>query len=128
MKKRIIPALIILLISTLGWFIGSGFVERSDVYLKDYAVSPDGNEMTLNVGIAGSMGYTRGFKENLSAEKPYYMKFYSTFGGFNSSIGAKDKFVLKLYPTTTEIFFYHGEQGYDLVLQKDQTRGQWVRP
>lgn len=128
MKQRIILALIILLISSLAWFIGSGFVERSDVYLTDYAVSTDGNEMTLHVGMAGSMGYTRGFKKNLSAEKPYYMKFYSPFGGFNSSMGGKDEFVLKLYPTTTKIFFYHGEQGYDLVLQKDQTTGEWVRP
>ena len=30
--------------------------------------------------------------------EPHYLKFYSAWGGFNSSIGAKQEFVLELAP------------------------------
>lgn len=55
------------------------------------------------------------------------MKFYSAWGGFNSSIGAKSEFVLELSPEDTEIYVYHGEGGYDLALKKDATSGKWER-
>ena len=55
------------------------------------------------------------------------MKFYSAWGGFNSSIGAKQEFVLELTPEDTEIYVYHGDGGYELALKKDVTSGEWER-
>ena len=53
------------------------------------------------------------------------MHFYSTFGGLNSSLGAKNEFVLELDENDTEIFFYRGKGGYDLVLEKNRQTGIW---
>ena len=52
----------------------------------------------------------------------------STFGDFNSSFGTVRSFVLELAPTDTEIYFNRPGDGYELVLQKDEITGQWVRP
>ena len=52
--------------------------------------------------------------------------FYSAFGGFNSSFGAKSEFELELDKDNTEIYIYRGD-GYVLVLQKDEETGEWAR-
>ncbi|MBQ3095002.1 MAG: zf-HC2 domain-containing protein [Clostridia bacterium] len=109
-------------------FIGTGFLKRNDVFLVDYSVSEDGTEITLHTGIASSMGYTRGFKDNGGGEKPHYLTFYATFGGLNSTFGAKREFELELDKTDTEIWFNRADGGYELVLQKNETTGEWVRP
>ena len=59
--------------------------------------------------------------------KPHYLRFYSAWGGFNSSIGAKQEFVLELAPEDTEIYVYHGDGGYELALKKDVISGEWDR-
>lgn len=109
-------------------FIGTGFLKRTDVVLVDYSVSEEGTEITLHTTISSSMGYTRGFKDRGGGVKPHYLTFYSTFGGLNSSFGAKHEFVLKLDKTDTEIWFNRVDGGYELVLQKNADTGEWERP
>ena len=117
---------IIVLLST--YFIGSGFMIRTDVALLDYSVSETGTEIILHTAVMSSMGYTRGFDDNGGGVKPHYLTFYSTFGGFNSSLGAKYEFELKVDEHDTEIWFNRADGGYELVLQKDSNTGEWVRP
>lgn len=105
MKKKSIVIIAITAIVVLGLSLlaGSGFRKRPDVVLTDYSVSEDGTKLTFNVGVASSMGYTRGFEDNGGGVKPHYLTFYSTFGGLNSSFGAKSEFELDLAETDTEI-------------------------
>lgn len=108
-------------------FVGSGFNPREDVYLKDYSVSGDGTEITLEVGVSSSMGYVRDYREELGGFNSY-LTFYTPFGGFNSAIGAKDTFCLEIDPVNCdEVYFYRGGGGYALVLQKDPGSGMWER-
>lgn len=125
MKKTIIIALVVALALGASYVIGTGFIQNSSVVLEDYTVSEDGNEIILNVSLASSMGYIRDCEDKGGGVKPHYLHFYSTFGGLNSSLGAKNEFVLELDENDTEIFFYRGKGGYDLVLEKNRQTGIW---
>lgn len=127
MKKRIIIIISIVILLIAAWIAGSGFMQRKDVYLTEYAVSENGEEIYLQTGIAGSMGYTRGFTDKGGGVKPHYLTFYSAFGGFNSSLGAKNEFTLKVEPDDTEIYFNRPD-GYVLVLYKNEISGEWEQP
>lgn len=124
MKKRLTVILAIVLF-ILFLLAGTGFMTRTDIALLDYDLSEDGTVLTFQAGVASSMGYTRGFRDSGGGVKPHYLTFYSTFGGLNSSFGAKNEFVLELAEGDTEIYF-NRPGGYELVLQKDET-GQWAR-
>ena len=58
----------------------------------------------------------------------YYLKLYSTFGGLNSSFGAKSSFVLEIAPDDTEIYFCQGNGRYKLILKKNEHTGKWKLP
>lgn len=73
------------------------------MYLADYSVNQDGENIPFQVGVAGSMGYTRGFKDNGGRVRPHYLTFYSTFGGFNSTICVDYEYDLKLNPEDKEV-------------------------
>ena len=128
-KKQLIFIIIIASVILFGtYLIGTGFVKRSDVSLFDYKVSEDGTELTMEVHAMSSAGYIRGFKE-FNHRNPNILVFYSTFGGFNSTLGAKDTFTLKLSPDMTELYFYKANNNsVDLVLRKEEKTGQWKRP
>lgn len=127
MKKSILVIGIILLLG-LAVFIGLGFVPRTDVFLADYQASQDGTQIEMQVGVASSMGYTRSYRSKQGGFNEY-VTFYPAFGGFNSKIGAKSTFTLEIDSLNCdEIYFYHGDGGYQLVLQKDSATGQWQRP
>lgn len=128
-KKQLIFIIIITLVILFGaYLIGTGFVKRSDVSLFDYKVSEDGTELTMEVHAMSSAGYIRGFKE-FNHRNPNILVFYSTFGGFNSTLGSKDTFTLKLSPDMTELYFYKANNNsVDLVLRKEEKTGQWKRP
>ena len=128
MKRKLIVLVAILVFIFGGYWIGTGFMQRTDVALVDYSVSEDGTEITLYAGVSGSMGYIRGFKDNGSGVKPHYLTFYSTFGGLNSAYGSENEFVLQLSPDDTEIYFNRPGKGYELVLIKDENNDQWHRP
>ena len=128
LKKKIIAAIAVFLVLASFYLAGTGFRKRTDVFLADFSISEDETEMTFTAGIASSMGYIRGFKDNGGGLKPHYLTFYSTFGGSNSSFGAKQDFKLELDPDDTEIYFARPDQGYELVLVKDGETGEWRRP
>ena len=83
--------------------------------------------MTFRVSSAESIGYIRGFKDKGGGVKHHYLTFYYTFGGINSSCGAKNTFTLELSPEDTEIYFNRPGGGYELVLVKDEETGEWHR-
>lgn len=114
MKKKSIIILVFVILVAVAWIIGSGFIKRKDVYLVDYSLSEDGSEITLQVGVAGSMGYVRDFLNDTNETEIMEMQFYSAFGGFNSSIGAKNEFVILLNSECREIYFYHND-GFDCI-------------
>ncbi len=124
-KKSIVIVLIIIIVLIASFLVSTGFNERTDVALMDFSVSEDGTEIILNVSVMSSMGHIRGFKDNGGGVKPHYLTFYSTFGGFNSSFGSKNRFKLELAPDITEIYFNRPNKGFELVLVKDEATGQW---
>lgn len=133
MKKKSIviitvSVIAILILSIVSFLIGTGFDERTDVILANYSVSEDGTKLTFTVAIPTSMGYVRGFEDKGGGVKPHYLTFYSTFGGLNSSFGAKHEFELDLAETDTEIYFNRPDGGYELVLQKNVDTGEWEWP
>lgn len=130
MKKRkfwrVVGILVIAIIGVMMiWMIGCGFLKRSDVALGEYSVSEDGKELTFTAGVISSMGYTRGFKDEGGGVKPHYLTFYNTFGGLNSSFGAKREFVLELDENDSEIWFRCNDGGFELVLKKNEASGEW---
>lgn len=128
MKKKAVIVIFAMLCVAVAWIIGSGFTVNTSVYITDdFVVSDDGNEMTFTVGIRSSMGYVRGYKDEGGGVKPHYLKFYSAWGGLNSSVGAKNQYALELSPEDTEIYIYRGNGGYALALQKDSVSGEWYR-
>ena len=127
MKKRIAVILTLVIIIILIILIATGFKKRSDVVLTDYSVSEDGTKLTLKVAVSSSMGYTRSLKIKQGGDNKY-ITFYSTFGGFNSKLGAKDTFDIEVDSMCSEIYFYKGDGGYNLVLEKDKTTNKWKQP
>ena len=133
MKKKSIVVLAvsviaILMLAIVLFLIGTGFAERTDVALVNYSVSADGTKLTFTAAIPASIGYIRGFEDKGGGVKPHYLTFYSTFGGLNSSFGAKHEFELELAETDTEIYFNRPDGGYELVLQKNVDTGEWEWP
>lgn len=126
-KILLISVIAVIVILTASFFVGTGFIERTDVILTDYSVSEDGTQITLNASVSSSMGYIRGFKNNGGGVKSHYLTFYSTFGGLNSKLGAKNEFVLEVNEDDSEIYFNRAGGGYELVLQKNTETGEWEK-
>ena len=128
MKKKVGIIILVVLCIIMFQIIVSGFSIQTSAYIADdFVVSEDGSEITFKVGVGSSMGYVRCYKDAGGGVKPHYLKFYSAWGGFNSSIGAKNEYSLKLEPEDTEIYVYHGDGGYELTLKKDVESGEWYR-
>ncbi len=125
MKKKIRVIAILSLIIVIGLLFLSTGGKMAGIMLTDYSISKDGNVMTLEVGVASSIGYIRRFKSRQDGNKEY-ITFYSTYG-FNSSIGAKDEFQVELHPSCDEIYFYRGNGEYKLRLQKNSETNEWER-
>ena len=130
MKKyltKVILIIAIIVVAVASFLIGTGFIKRTDVVLYDYIVAEDESEIILDVQVSSSMGHIRGFKDNGGGIKPHYLTFYSTFGGLNSSLGAKNSFILEMDDDDTEIYFSRPNGGYELVLIKNVDNGKWER-
>ena len=122
-KKTLIISIIVVTLIVIGFFIASGGA-RTDVFLKDFELSQDGETMTLKVGVSSSAGYVRKMKRT-SGSMNYYFTFYSTFG-INSRLGAKDTFTIDIDNNVDEIYFYTGGKGYKKVLELNDD-GEWVK-
>lgn len=126
MKNKKLPVIIAVIgVLMVSFVIGTGFTKRTDVILTDYSVSEDGTKIILKTSVASSAGYIRGFKNDGGGVKPHYLTFYTTFGGPNSTFGAKNEFVLEVDEDDSEIYFNRTDGGYELVLQKDAQTGVW---
>ena len=128
MKKKIFLIIAVIVVLMLLMFICTGFRKRTDVVLFDYSVSEDGGTISLEIQVASSMGYIRGFKDKGGGVKPHYLTFYSNFGGLNSSFGSINEIELELSRDNTEIYFNRPGGVYELVLQKDIATDEWIRP
>ena len=126
MRKKICLVMLSMLGLIFAWMIISGYSYQTSAYITDqFVVAEDGKELKFTIAVGSPMGYVRGFKDEGGGVKPHYLKFYSAWGGLNSSIGAKSEYVLKLDPNDTEIYVYHGDSGYSLALKKDIESGEW---
>lgn len=126
MRKKICLVMLSMLGLIFAWMIISGYSYQTSAYITDqFVVSEDGKELKFTIAVGSPEGYVRGFKDEGGGVKPHYLKFYSAWGGLNSSIGAKSEYVLKLDPNDTEIYVYHGDSGYSLALKKDIESGEW---
>ena len=126
MRKKICLVMLSMLGLIFAWMIISGYSYQTSAYITDqFVVSEDGKELKFTIAVGSPMGYVRGFKDEGGGVKPHYLKFYSAWGGLNSSIGAKSEYVLKLDPNDTEIYVYHGDSGYSLALKKNIESGEW---
>ena len=119
--------LAILIIIAVGMlFVSSGFEKRTDVYLMDFSVSEDDSVITIKILLSGSMGYIRDIKTE-RVNDAIHCSFYSTFGGLNSGIGAKNRFEIQLDDYSVKIYFDRGNGAEDLVLEKDAATNVWIQ-
>lgn len=126
MKKPLTIIVIIILLILGAYYIGLGFLPRTDVVVADFEVSEQEDEMTIYTYILSSAGYSRTVKNVSDDPEKMMLKFYSAFGGVNGSIGAKSEFDLPLAPECKEIYVLQND-AYHLVLEKNQTTGEWER-
>ena len=121
--------LTVLIVIALVIVIASGFDTRGDVILDDFREAEDGGAVTVEVAVASSAGYVRS-ASGTHTDDGLYVKFYSAFGGYNGSLGARDSFELTTPDDCREIYFYRdGNNGgeYDLVLRRADASSDWER-
>ena len=126
MKKKVTIGIIVAVVLCGGYFIGSGFLKNGSVYVKEYSVSADGREITLDIDTAASVGYIRKMAVSQQMGGKLYIDCYAAFGGINGRIGAKNSFTLPLDEDTTMIGIYRNKNAYQEVLHKDED-GIWRR-
>ena len=126
MKKVMIISAIVIIAIIGTYFIGSGFLKESEAYISDYTVSADGSEITIDVGVASSIGYVRKVSVHQQEGGKLYLDCYSAFGGINGSWGAKSTYTISLDENTTTIALYRNNNCYEVVLEKDSD-GVWQR-
>lgn len=126
MKKPLTIIAIIILLILGAYYIGLGFLPRTDVVVADFEVSEQEDEMTIYTYILSSAGYSRTVKNVSDDPEKMMLKFYYAFGGVNGSIGAKSEFDLPLSPECKEIYVLLYDD-YRLTLAKNPTTGEWER-
>ncbi len=122
MKKKILIIAILLVVITIAVFILGKGGKRTDVFLDRFCVAEDGKMLKINVGISSSMGYIKDLEVKQEGDSQY-ITFYSTIG-VNNKLGAKDEFEIELNSSCQKIYFYSGDNDFQLVLQKN-SQGQW---
>ncbi len=127
MKKfTLLSAALTLVLIAAGLFLSSGFEKRTDVHLQDFSLSKDGSVITIKTALSGSMGFIRNMKtETIGRE--LHCSFYSAFGGLNSSIGAKNRFEIKLTDSIEKVHFDRGDRSDALVLKRDASTNKWTQ-
>lgn len=126
MKKAVAVILAAVIVLAGVYFVGSGFLKATDVFIEDFAVSEDGAIMTLTLGVAGSAGSVRKAAIHQQQGGKMYLDCYYAFGGFNGSIGAKKEYEVPLDADTEIIALFRNENCYEEALKKDED-GNWQR-
>lgn len=129
MKKslKIVARTLAVIVILIGLHvILSGFFRVGDAFIGEYSVSEDGKEMTMQVGVASSIGYIRSVSVNQQQGGTLYLDCYSAFGGLNGSIGAKGKYTIPIEEDTKVIALYRNFNTYEIILEKNND-GDWER-
>lgn len=125
MKKILIIAGIVIAIFT-AYFVGTGFVKNTSVFIENYSLSEDGGTMTVKIGVASSMGFVRTIKSH-NEDELICIDCYSAFGGINGRIGAKDIYSFHVDEKANSILINKGNGKYEEVLVKGED-SVWRRP
>lgn len=124
-RSQIIGIVLAVVIVIVGlYLLLPGFLKIGDVHLIDYALSEDGSEITLHLGVSSSAGYIRKVSVHQQHGGKFYLDCYRAFGGINGSIGAKNQFTIPLDADTETIALYRAQNAYDVVLERDEA-GNW---
>ena len=124
MKKIIIKVSLIIFLLGCIYYIGLGFLPRTDVVIADFNVSEQQDKITIYTCVLSSAGYTRSVKDVSDDPEMMKLKFYSAFGGVNGSTGAKSVFDLSLSPECREIYVMLYDE-YKLLIEKNDVSGKW---
>ena len=124
MKKWIWILVVCVVVIGGVFFVRPGFETRTDVHLQEFAVSEGGSAITVKTFVSGSMGYIRAMKTEQTGDE-LHCSFYRTFGGLNSSIGAKNTFEIKVDGSVNKIYFDRGTEPDMLMLERDIETGVW---
>ncbi len=119
----------VLIVIALVIVVGSGFDTREDVVLGGYRAHADGGAVTVEVDVTSPMGYVRSASERQEGDG-LYVRFFSAFGGYNGTLGARDSFELETPEDCREIYFYcadGSDDGYHLVLRREDAASAWER-
>ena len=120
--KRFFIIFGIFLAPILLWiFLTQTFAVMDAIYIEDFALSPDGQTMTVRVAVGVSVGYTRSVtvKEEGDALR---LTFHPAYGFINGKIGAKNTFEIPLKPYQDKIYIFPSGHG---LIRNEQ--GQWQR-
>lgn len=126
MKKKISIIAGTILVLFMVYVFGPGFRKETSCFVEDYSVSEDGREITLQMGVASSVGFIRKVSVHRQGGNRLELDCYSAFGGVNGSIGARRTFTVPLTADTDVIALYKGNYHYEDVLVKDLD-GIWRR-
>lgn len=117
MRRKVLVLSIVFILTFSLYMIITGFSCKTNVYLSNFSVSDERDLITLNVDVSDSIGHIRSFKDDKSVPNEHYLKFYSTWGGLNSSLGAKSEYTISLDEEDNAIYIFDGQE-YKLVLFK----------
>lgn len=123
MKKKFSSCLFIFLLLFLVYFFVPGYFRNTSVFIENYSVSPDGNKITLDVGVSSSIGYIRDVYYKQMGNK-LYLDFYSAFGGINGCFGAKRTFTIELNDNIDTISIYTNNDYRDVLIKNNDDSWQ----
>jgi len=123
--RMIIVALAAVLVPFLVFRVGSGLTEQQNVTLRDYTVSENEKTLTLYAAVFPPIEDIRDYKDE-PKNGEHYLTFYNTFGSANT-MSAGYTVVLPIEDTDKAVYFNDAD-GFQLVLQKNELTGEWVRP
>lgn len=125
MKKVGFIIWVIIFALVFSYLVIPGFFRQAGATIADFAVSEDGTEMTIIVGVAQSIGYVRAVSQHQQPDGKLCLDCYSAFGGLNGSWGAKSRYTIQLDEDTKTIAVWHsGDKNYRTILEKDED-GEW---
>ena len=127
-KTMVIDVIILLLIIVISFCIFTGLRIRIDVGMVGFEVYEEKQEILIKVTVMSSMGYIRDIRVKRAVDDTngLCVDFYSTFGGLNSNLGARNDFRIKLKDTDSKIYFGRGNSEYELVISKDSVENKWI--
>lgn len=120
--KRFFTIFGIFLAVILLWIVlTQTFAVMDFIYIEDFALSPNGQTMTVRVAVGVSVGYTRSMTVTQEGNA-VKLTFHPAYGFINGKIGAKNTFDLPLKPYQDKIYIFPSGHG---LIRNEQ--GQWER-